>query len=286
MHGALTERQLNSAADAIDQADGLLVTAGAGMGIDSGLPDFRGNTGFWTAYPALGRSRTSFFDIASPDTFRTDPRLAWGFYGHRLALYRDTVPHDGFQVLRRWIARKPAGGFVFTSNVDGQFQRAGLTEAEVHEHHGSLHWLQCLRPCSGALWSAESLQPDIDTDACRWRGELPACPQCGGLARPNVLMFGDDGWLSSRTNDQAARLQRWLPNAGRIAVVELGAGTQVPSVRLFSEQCVRRFGASLIRINPREPEVPLAHGAAIFGLAAGALDTLRALDARGNPPRR
>ena len=88
-------------AELIEQADGLLITAGAGMGVDSGLPDFRGAQGFWRAYPALGRARIAFERIASPAAFESDPGLAWGFYGHRLNLYRATVPHDGFHLLRR-----------------------------------------------------------------------------------------------------------------------------------------------------------------------------------------
>ena len=64
------------------------------MGVDSGLPDFRGEHGFWKAYPALGRAKISFDSIASPEAFEKNPRLAWGFYGHRLKLYRETVPHE------------------------------------------------------------------------------------------------------------------------------------------------------------------------------------------------
>ena len=70
-------------AEAVHQADGLLVAAGAGMGVDSGLPDFRGTQGFWRAYPALGRARIAFESIAGPAAFDADPLLAWGFYGHR-----------------------------------------------------------------------------------------------------------------------------------------------------------------------------------------------------------
>ncbi len=54
------EEKLNRAAEWIREADGLLVTAGAGMGVDSGLPDFRGKNGFWRAYPALGKKRLEF----------------------------------------------------------------------------------------------------------------------------------------------------------------------------------------------------------------------------------
>src|SRR3990172_9844929 len=89
---------LSRCADAVREADGLLVTAGAGMGVDSGLPDFRGTQGFWRAYPALGRARVAFESIASPAAFEADSRLAWGFYGHRLALYPRPQPHQGFPI--------------------------------------------------------------------------------------------------------------------------------------------------------------------------------------------
>ena len=84
----------------IAAADGLLITAGAGIGVYSGLPDFRGNEGMWKAYPALGRRRMNFQDIANPEAFRALPRLAWGFYGHRLALYRQTRPGPAFGMLK------------------------------------------------------------------------------------------------------------------------------------------------------------------------------------------
>lgn len=67
------ERRFNAAANLIDEADSLIITAGAGMGVDSGLPDFRGIGGFWQAYPALGRAKIRFEEIASPATFETGP---------------------------------------------------------------------------------------------------------------------------------------------------------------------------------------------------------------------
>ncbi len=112
---------LQKAADAIAAADALLIGAGAGMGVDSGLPDFRGAQGFWKAYPAYARLGLRFEALANPHWFENDPTLAWGFYGHRLNLYRATQPHAGFQILRKWAGRMRHGAFVFTSNVDGQF---------------------------------------------------------------------------------------------------------------------------------------------------------------------
>ena len=256
------------AAAAIAGAGALLVGAGAGMGVDSGLPDFRGDQGFWKAYPPYAALGLSFVDLANPRWFETDPALAWGFYGHRLNLYRATRPHAGFTTLARWVARLPQGGFVYTSNVDGQFQRAGFDAGRVHEVHGSIHHLQCSQPCSGAIWPADAIQPVIDPASCLMRPPLPACPRCGALARPNVLMFGDDAWLGARTEAQYSRLEAWLAQVRRLLVIEIGAGLDVPSVRRMCEA----QAAPLIRINPRAPEVPRMRD---VGIAAGALDSLR-----------
>lgn len=79
--------KISQAAEAIMHADGLIIGAGAGMGVDSGLPDFRGTQGLWKEYPALKNVGMDFADIANPDAFTVSPKLAWGFYGHRFNLY-------------------------------------------------------------------------------------------------------------------------------------------------------------------------------------------------------
>lgn len=247
-----SSENIQIAADAISSADGLLITAGAGMGVDSGLPDFRGAEGFWKAYPALRQAGINFQTIARPGTFSSDPALAWGFYGHRLKLYREAIPHRGFDILRDLAQPMDHGAFVFTSNVDGQFQRAGFGVGQVAECHGSIHLLQCLDGCMGEIWPAEGFQPEIDLAHCRLLNAPPRCRWCGGIARPNILMFGDAGWLDYRFRKQEAALQQWRARVKRLAIIEIGAGTSIPSVRHFG-QFQQGF---LIRINPREAELP------------------------------
>ncbi|MCE3263044.1 MAG: NAD-dependent deacetylase [Pseudoduganella sp.] len=271
----IAQQSAARAAELIAQSDGLVIAAGAGIGADSGLPDFRGNEGFWKAYPALGRARMEFTSIASPRTFHDDPALAWGFYGHRLALYRSTLPHEGFQLLRAWGDGMDHGSFVFTSNVDGQFQKAGFDSRAIYECHGSIHHLQCLEQCGSAIWPADAFEPDVDAEACRLRNEPPRCPACDGLARPNILMFGDWGWIERRSEMQAARLEAWLDQVRRPLVIELGAGTAIPSVRHFGHRVLQR-GGRMVRINPREHAVGSADD---VGIAGGALDGLRSIAA-------
>ncbi|MEY4765694.1 MAG: hypothetical protein RI907_2367 [Pseudomonadota bacterium] len=264
------------AAELVRQADGLVIAAGAGMGVDSGLPDFRGPEGFWRAYPALGRAGLGFMDIANPRAFGRHPELAWGFYGHRLALYRATPPHAGFQLLRRWARHMAGGATVFTSNVDGQFQKAGFDPDRVYECHGSIHHLQCLHTCTDAIWPADGFLPEVDTEQGVLRNAAPTCPHCGGLARPNILMFGDPLWLPARSEAQSARMEQALARMRRPLVVEIGAGTAVPSVRNFSQQLLIYTDARLVRINLDEPHVG---DQADVGLPTSGLAALQAIDA-------
>lgn len=270
----LLNEKLEKAASWLREADGLLVTAGAGMGVDSGLPDFRGRAGFWRAYPALRHQGLSFEDMANPARFSEHPKLAWGFYGHRLKLYRETVPHEGFAILRRWADRMPRGAFVFTSNVDGQFQKAGFSDSVVHECHGSIHTLQCLDVCTTDTWPAEAFHPLVNENTSELESPMPRCPRCGALARPNILMFGDWGWVDAPYEKQEELLAAWISTATKPVVVELGAGKALPTVRRFSERNARQ---RLIRINPREPKTSPLHGVGFEGNAAA---TLKLLDAQ------
>jgi NAD-dependent SIR2 family protein deacetylase len=275
------ESTLDRAAEVIAAADAILIGAGAGMGVDSGLPDFRGPQGFWRAYPPYERLGLDFVDLANPGWFVQDPELAWGFYGHRMGLYRKTVPHEGFAILRRWTDRLPRGGFVFTSNVDGQFGRAGFDPDRIVECHGTTAAMQCLATCGVRIFPSDPYEVAIDEETMRAIAPLPTCPRCGALARPNILMFGDMGWDWSHAEAQNRRLAAWLDglDGARLAIVECGAGRAIPTVRRTSEDVARRCRGTLIRINPREPDVPGGH----LSLPMGALDALRAIDRRLGP---
>jgi NAD-dependent SIR2 family protein deacetylase len=270
-------KDLTRAAEMISKADSILVTAGAGMGDDSGLPTFRGNDGFWKAYPALGEESFNFQSIACPEAFYSHPELAWGFYAHRLNLYRQAKPHPGFSILKKWGHKKQHGVAVFTSNVDGQFQKAGFSPELIQEHHGSIHYLQCLKPCSSAIWSADEFHSVVDENQCRLLTEPPSCPYCGGLARPNIMMFGDGSWIEAREDSQSAKLQAWLKTVIKPVIIEIGAGVDLPSVRCFSQRIYQQFDGFLVRINLDE-QASTPHNEGSVTIHASALDALRDLE--------
>lgn len=267
---------IKKAAEIIREAEFFVITAGAGLGVDSGLPDFRGDRGFWQAYPAYSKLGLSFVDCANPQHFADDPYFGWGFYGHRTNLYRETVPHEGFHIIKKWIERNNADYFVVTSNVDGQFQKAGFGNDKILEVHGSIHWLQCQTPCNSNIWHNDEVIR-IDELSMRARHPLPCCADCGEVSRPNILMFGDWSWLPDRTSIQERVFDKILAGnlKRRTAVVELGAGTAIPTIRATSERIGWNYeNATVIRINPREPEILKPH----ISLVYGALDGLQKID--------
>jgi len=259
----------------IVEADAILITAGAGMGVDSGLPDFRGNKGFWKAYPVIKDLGYSFVDMANPKWFETNPKLAWAFYGHRLNLYRETTPHNGFHLLKELVSTKK-DYFIFTSNVDGQFQKAGFDEDKIEECHGSIHHFQCVA-CNKGIYSAKG--EEIAVDMTKFEAlNIPKCPNCNAIVRPNILMFGDWSWEGSRTTEQEGRLHDFkvdvYEKGYKLVIIEIGAGEHIPTVRHESEYTARELDGFVFRINPRDYEIGEDIG---VGIPMGGLDGLRFL---------
>ncbi|WP_372368839.1 NAD-dependent deacetylase [Candidatus Uabimicrobium sp. HlEnr_7] len=263
-------------AQIIKNSDIMYINAGAGIGVDSGLPDYRGDKGFWNSYPMYKHLGINFIDAANPQHFKKDPHFAWGFYGHRTQLYRDTIPHQGFHLMQKFISEYNLSYFIITSNVDGQFQKAGFAEDRIYEIHGSIHHLQCLSSCRRAIWKNNETF-DIDFKTMRSK-QIPKCIHCKKVSRPNILMFGDWEWISDRSDKQQHRLDDFEQYQSRknTVVLEIGAGTAIPSIRHDSERRGNRdTNVTVIRINPREPQISTPH----IAINCGALEALSGIEA-------
>jgi len=258
------------AADWIRNADGIVIAAGAGMSVDSGLPDFRGTGGLWTSLLPAGMSERDLGSLTQGSCFVEKPVDARRFYRRALQVCRQVKPHAGYALLRRWAQRARHGAFIFTSNVDGHFQVAGFDEERVLECHGTINFMQCGEPCSDAIWASGSVMDAVDIDTLALP-DLPHCGHCGRLARPNFLLFDDRAWIDRRSSAQWGHLRRRLAQVSKPVVIELGAGTTVPSVRMFAES-VR---GPLIRINLADHGVT---GEGV-GIRGAALEVLCAIDA-------
>lgn len=269
------KNDLNYAVELIQKADGLLITAGAGMSVDSGLPDFRSVGGFWNAYPPFKEMGLEFHQVANPNFYLTHSEQAYWFFAHRLVQYRQTEPHQGYQILKRWADKMPHGYFVYTSNVDGHFQKAGYAEERIFEVHGTLERLQCFYNCQDKSWSSIQFQPIVDNENFRLVSEKPICPDCGGLARQNVMMFDDWLYCENYYEQKMILLEQWLNKVDNLVVIEIGAGKAIPTVRRFSERTAKRKKGGFIRINPQDSGVPKMH---FLSLEMKGVDALLILD--------
>ena len=230
------------------------------MGVDAGIPDFRGKGGIWGADGPFGKFGMTAEDMSNPRWYREEPAFIWGHHVVMRRMFRDCSPHAGYHLLQEWARARPAGYHVYTSNVDNHFQRAGFDPERVFECHGSFDYMQCAGPCTTEIWHrSEAVGPDIDDmsvdpDTLRAHEPLPSCPRCGGVARPNVVLFVDEGWLSGRLQERVKRYLEWVKSVAnrRLCIVEIGAGVVIDTVR---RECESRRG-TLIRINPSAPEVP------------------------------
>lgn len=286
--------ELQRAATLITNASAVLIIAGAGIGVDSGLPDYRGPQGFWKAYPKLVNKGMSLEDMSHPDWFMKDPVAAWGFYGHRAQLYDNAKPHKGFRCLKKIVELKNENYFVFTSNIDNQFQVAGFDENKIFEAHGSLVHFQCVDEQCSEVWHADGDIPASNSDF-QATGDLPNCPNCGASARPNVSMFGDTNltWKDSRASQQKYQFMSWLRRAvgtleqsparrstrrshvadQKVVILEIGCGVSLHSLRYEAELLIslKPETVNCIRINPVNHQI---NGESNVGIGLGSLESL------------
>lgn len=156
------------AAERVRSARRIVALTGAGISVESGIPDFRSPGGLWSVFDPL--------EYATLTCFREDPEKAWRLYralGRSLA---GCEPNPAHRALARLESAGRLAGIV-TQNVDGLHQRAGSVRVvEMHGEHGHLQCLSCdrLEPISPAQLEA---------------GPVPRCPACGVPLKPNVVLF-------------------------------------------------------------------------------------------------
>ena len=219
---------------------------------------------------------------------KRNPKRAWGLFAARLASCRSDAPEAGVLALAVRTMRAVHGAFVFTSSIDGMFQRAAFAADRIVECHGALEWLQCTKRGCGEPTPGGLL--DVSLDAKGNAVEpLPSCPRCNALLRPNVLFDeGDKEWEASRAQEQEDRLNDWLAElraapARKLVVVECAA-SQDPDVRTRAERVALALGGTLVRIDPRDARVARAGDVGVQMEVAEALLAIDAGGLRFRPP--
>ena len=153
---------------ALKKAENVMVSTGAGISSESGVPTFRGPGGLWNDFRPE--------ELATPEAFFKNPARVWEWYDWRRQLLKNVEPNPGHVALARLESLVPRF-FLFTQNIDGLHQKAG--SARVHELHGNIWRVRC---------TAERKIFDLPDSPLP---ELPPRCACGSLLRPDVVWFGE-----------------------------------------------------------------------------------------------
>ena len=266
----------------IDEADRVLIGAGAGLSADAGV-DYTDEADFAAKFPALVKRglRAAYQMIGNSDL---PPEAFWGYW---LLHVKDVRFGDGrrrvYQRLFDLVGQRDP--FVLTSNVDALFARNGFDAARVCSIQGDFAFLQCLTPCSNQLWPSEPLlerllpEIDPDTQALRDPALVPTCPKCGGQMFFNVR--GGDWFVEEPWRRQFGKLRKWLTAAknDRLLVLDIGSGFNTPGVvRWPMERTAEAITTSrFVRINRNDPHLDVNLGERALTMATRALHVLEAV---------
>lgn len=176
-----------AAAEVLHRARSVLISTGAGMSADSGVPTYRDEDGMWRDFTAFTSRGVSPGEVSHVDGYRRDPHQAWGFHEHIRRIMASATPHRGYEVVTRWLTERwPTSSFLLTSNVDGLHRRAGVEEHRMWERYGNIWELMCVDRCTEEWWP-EPRAPLFDIDPETMKAvDIPRCHHCGGAARPRT----------------------------------------------------------------------------------------------------
>ena len=201
-----------------------VVLTGAGMSTPSGIPDFRSPSGgLWAQHNPL--------EVASLTAFRHHPERFFAWVRPLLETMLRAEPNAAHRAVAALGQAGHLAGVV-TQNIDGLHQKAG--SEKVVEVHGSLETATCTQ-CYRTYRSADFLPAFLEN------GEVPRCPHCGGVLKPDVVLFGEQlPWQAWEAAQTLARQSDVMLIAGSSLAV-------MPVARLPVEAADR--GASIIVIN-------------------------------------
>lgn len=226
-----------------------LFLTSAGMSADSNIPTFRDREGYWRNFPVFKEKGLQPQELASPASFRKQPRHSWAFYEWRRRNASENTPHRGYEIINKMVNSFFHNSFVHTTNTDGYHIISGLPEDKLMEVHGSMWRLQCMRGDACRY----GVRENRDVPLCGLDYEsmtadnMPACPVCGSLLRPNILMFGDFEYIEN--DSQYNTFHDFISETSIDMAFLIGSSSQIPTNDYIAKR-LQQTGTKIVTINP------------------------------------
>ncbi len=171
----MDSKKIDKVVSLLQTARNLLFITGAGISADSGLPTYRGIGGLYNNKHT--DEGIAIEDALSGQMLHSHPEIAWKYIYQIEEACRDATFNRGHQVIAEMENHFPRV-WTLTQNIDGFHRAAGAKN--VIDIHGDIHFLSCMS-CSYGVKVENYAGLKIP----------PICPQCGGILRPNVVLFGE-----------------------------------------------------------------------------------------------
>ncbi|MEA1996890.1 MAG: NAD-dependent deacylase [Gemmatimonadota bacterium] len=247
MSNSTDHEPIDRAAGWIAGSSRLVVSTGAGVSRESGVPTFReAGGGFWEQYDPQ--------QLATVEGFLAEPKLVWEWYAYRRKMVAEVKPNPGHYALAR-LGKILPGMALVTQNIDGLHQRAG--SSRVIELHGNINRVKCFE-------GDEVIEDWSDED---YQGEVPPrCPRCNSLLRPDVVWFGE-----SLPEDKIHQAFHNAQTCDVMLVVGTSGMVQpAASLPIYA----RRGGARTVEVNPNPTEISYAVDIQLRGKSGDILPVL------------
>jgi NAD-dependent deacetylase len=227
------------AADLIMESRRPVVFTGAGISTESGIPDFRSPGGIWDRFDPDDFTIDKF--LSNPDSRRKQ------WYILKEGMLTDkAMPNPAHHAIAE-LYRLDKLDCVITQNIDNLHQKAGVPADRVFELHGNMQWAICLE--CGRRYPLDEIKPRLEAGE-----EIPACEGCGGMLKPDIVMFGEQ--LPVKVLEEAARRAM----ASDLCIV-IGSTLVVYPAALMPIYAVEA-GAKLVIVNLSS--TPMDHQAAVL----------------------
>lgn len=272
------DEQIKQAAEMIREAEYCLIGAGAGLsaaaGAQYGGKFFEDNFGDFQKKYGKGPYMQNMYSAGFYPY--PDEESYWGYWSKQAMKAGIEADHT---MLHKVILDMLQGkqSFVLSTNADGQFTKAGLSEDKIFCTQGDYFHIQCARGCHQKTYDAVTLfrQMDQTRKDCRIPSDMvPKCPVCGGRMNMNLrcdqYFVEDEAWhqAESRFSDFLQSMTEAAKDGKRVVLLELGVGFNTPTIIRFPfEKLMREYdNINMIRLNLNEAVVPLSFGNRIVGI--------------------
>jgi len=216
---------LSHAAKIIARSRFAIAFTGAGISAESGVPTFRGSDGLWKRYRPE--------ELATPEAFKRNPALVWEFYRWRMRKILEARPNPAHYALAELEEMGILKG-VITQNVDDLHREAGTKN--IIELHGNIFRVRCTS-CTYRenLKASGRVREFVNSE------DIPRCPRCGSLLRPDVVWFGEP--LPRDALERAFR----LAEKADVVIVVGTSGLVYPAA--YIPYIVKEHGGRVIEVN-------------------------------------